>query len=159
MNQKDESKKLIKLRKTYFKYKKKIRKLKEKIIRLENKNNCLKCSYYMKNKTLPLEEQFMNKQCDKTKELKKVSEKLKRLSDNFKIFLLTEYSRFIFDIFKEQKPKIYVHRYKDVFDWNEVFVENFFAMSDESKIALVNLIENNECEYSLAGDKYYFKKY
>lgn len=121
----------------------------------ENKYKCPDCIYYLENKVLPLNEQYSLKRCEKASKMKRKIDKLKLLKDEYKEFMLQEYSKIIFDIFKEQRPRVCVHKYKDVFDWNEVFPENYYALNDESKIALINLVEGIEGEYSLTKNRYY----
>ena len=78
-----------------------------------------------------------------------MKEVFKDLCDEFDYYNENVYAKAIFDYFSKKKPKLIRVRTKEVFEWDDVFKENFDDITKIDRCVLVGLIEQ--------GSKYKIK--
>ena len=72
-------------------------------------------------------------------------------------YSLTEYSENVYIVFNKIQPLLYNRRLKKHVEWKSVFKDNFNKLSNDEKIGLVCLVEEDGGIYRLPAE-YYVQK-
>ena len=134
---------------------KKYNEITKKLYIIEQKNykvinsKCISCETYLENSDVPIEKKFNN--CSNCKHY----EKVKVYLDEYLLLIhemkniSKEYASVIFEVLKNEKPKLLVRMTKEIVLWDQVFPGEFKDVEKNLYSSLIALVEEVAGRYRI----------